>query len=414
MLVGACSAGRDAPIAERRGTDSTSSEPATTGAPASTASVTTSPAPTAPPTTDAPTTVPSATSVAPTTTEPDATTTSPDPATTTSTTETGPSTTTRPASTTTEPTTTTTEPKPDEPEPNRRCVVLIRAGDSLSSIAERIDDERVTADSLQRENDIFDPNVINRGDRLDVCVGNGIDDISGVPRVPDEPVRIVPLDRAVAKQQRQLNRLFAGTGLPELLVDGDSGPLTQQALCAARLALGLPITRADMVAGSPEEHVLMAAEGLPIPATAPVGARRWVLVDQTCQIMFTGEYAERLIFVFQTSTGMSEFPTRDQSDSRAFRFDPALQNGGWHNSIDYPAATDNPLNGNMFKPIYFDGGQAIHGANDVPTEPRSHGCIRLKIESQLKLIFWLQIGVIKSEIWDGGPIDLSVSVQGHY
>ena len=58
----------------------------------------------------------------------------------------------------------------------------------------------------------------------------------------------------VEAQQRQLNVLFAGLGTPELLVDGISGPVTRQRLCAARLALGLPVSTADMVAGSAEEQ----------------------------------------------------------------------------------------------------------------------------------------------------------------
>ena len=121
----------------------------------------------------------------------------------------------------------------------------------------------------------------------------------------------------------------------------------------------------------------MAATTLSIPATAPAYADRWALIDQTCQVLFAGEGGGRIVFVFQTSTGEPGFGTRNQEGSRAFRFNPARANDGWHNSFDYPAAGDNPLNGNMYMPVYFDGGQAIHGANNVPTEPRSKGCARI-------------------------------------
>jgi len=33
--------------------------------------------------------------------------------------------------------------------------------------------------------------------------------------------------------------------------------------------------------------------------------------------------------------------------------------------------------GKMFKPVYFNKGLAVHGANEVPSYPASHGCIRI-------------------------------------
>ena len=81
----------------------------------------------------------------------------------------------------------------------------------------------------------------------------------------------------------------------------------------------------------------------------------------------------RIVFVFQTSTGTPGYETRDQNASRVFRYSPARHNNGWHNSIDYPASGDNPLNGNMYLPLYFDNGQAIHGANNVPAAPTQQG-----------------------------------------
>jgi hypothetical protein len=291
-------------------------------------------------------------------------------------------------------------------------VIVIRPGDSLSAIADRIHRKAVTVESLQAENGIADPDSINAGDRLDVCVGNDIDDITGKKR--ETPPPPPPVDAGVQAQQQKLNALFAGYGLPALAVDGDSGRLTEQQLCAARLALGLPVNRADMQPGSAEERALMAADSLPIPPGAPVSADRWALIDRTCQIMFVGEGSNRVVFVFTASTGEDGHETRDQNGSRVFRYDPATENGGWHNSTVYPVSVDNPLNGNMYKPLYFDNGQAIHGANNVPTYPASKGCVRLRVESQDALVNWLGLGGVTSPIWDTGPINFSVSVQGQY
>ncbi|MGD9703270.1 MAG: L,D-transpeptidase family protein [Acidimicrobiia bacterium] len=292
------------------------------------------------------------------------------------------------------------------------CVVEVAAGESLSLIADRFDDDTVTVPAIRTENGVVGDNI-DPGDYLDVCVANGLNDITGEQRTEADAVAIATL-AAVEAQQRQLNALFAGLGTPELLVDGISGPVTRQRLCAARLALGLPVSTADMLAGSSEEQMLMAATTLPIPFTSAILSERWILIDQTCQIMFVGEGTTRLTFVFPTSTGEPGHETRDQDRSRAFRFNPALGNGGWHNSTIYPAANDNPLNGNMYKPIYFDRGQAIHGANNVPTNPQSKGCARLRVEHQEILIGWLGLGDVTSEIGTRDRINVTVNVQGTY
>ena len=205
--------------------------------------------------------------------------------------------------------------------------------------------------------------------------------------------------------------MFAGYGIRELLVDGISGPVTRQRLCAFRLAAGLPVSTADMPAGSEEEQLLMATPALPIPFTSAILSERWILIDRTCQIMFVGEGTAKLTFVFPTSTGQPGYETRSQNRSRVFKFNPAVANGGWHDSLTYPAAEDNPLNGNMYKPLYFDRGQAIHGANNVPTSPQSKGCARLRVEHQDMLLAWLGLADVGHVTGDRGRINVTVNVQ---
>ena len=356
-------------------TDATTSSSSTTTAAAVTTSTTI-----APPTTLAPTTLPP-TTVAPTTTV-------------------------RPA------------PPPVAGVHDPACVVQVLSGDSLSLIVDLVARDDVSLDSVRAENGIGDPNVIRAGDLLDICAGNGINDIDGAPRLPPPPAPVGPLGPAtgsgVEAQQRQLNALFGGYGMNNLPADGDSGRLTRQQLCAARVALGMPASRSDMEPGSAEEQALMAAGSLPIPGGAPTSASRWALIDLTCQVMFVGEGGNRVVYVFPTSTGSDGFETRRQSGSRVFRFDPARDNGGWHDSFDYPVPADNPLNGNMYKPLYFDDGQAIHGADNVPPEPRSKGCARLRVGDQQSLVDWLGLGDASGPTYDTGRIGLTVSVQGSF
>jgi len=310
-------------------------------------------------------------------------------------------------STTTTTTTTTTEPPLDVHDP--ACVVRVRPGEGLGEIAERFDDDILTVAAIQAENSL-DGEVLHPGQLLDVCVDNGLDDVTGEQRA--EPNSAV-VAANVERQQVKLNELFAGLGIRELLVDGVSGPVTRQRLCAFRLAFGLPVGRHDMERGSEEEQLLMEAEALPIPFTSAILSERWILIDQTCQIMFVGEGTERLVFVFPTSTGVPEYRTRPQDRTPAYRYNPASHNDGWHNSLTFPAADDNPLNGNMYRPLYFDRGQAIHGAMNVPTSPQSKGCARLRVEHQDMLIAWLGLGTDRP-IEGRGRIGVTVNVQGEY
>lgn len=326
------------------------------------------------------------------------------------------------------PTPPTPPPAPVPGQPNPACLVTIAPGDSLDAIAAaartRLADPTITVATIQVENGIADPDLIEAGNVLDVCA-NTIDDATGQPRPvfvppPPPPPPTVPqggtnFGSGIGAQQQKLNDLLTPLGFPALTVDGQSGRQTRQALCAARLGLGLGVSREDMAPGSPDEQQLMAAGSLRIPDAARPDRGRWALIDLQCQVFFAGDGEGGITFLFPASSGEGEFPTRRQEASRAFRYDPARANGGWHDSTDYPVTTDNPLNGNMYKPIYFDGGQAIHGANSVPTSPASKGCVRLRVGHQELLVNWLGLADVDRELWDSrNRIDLTVTIVGEY
>ncbi len=319
---------------------------------------------------------------------------------------------TSPTTTTATTATTTTVPPLDVYDPS--CVVQVARGESLGLIADRFDDDTVRPSTIRAENTL-DSDAIHPGQLLDVCVDNGLDDITGEQRLePNAVLAEEATRRNVEMQQAHLNVLFDGYGIPPLVVDGISGPVTRQRLCAARVAFGVPISTADMETGSDEEATILASDTLPVPFTSSVLSERWILIDQTCQIMFVGEGTDELVHVFPTSTGEPGHETRDQDRSRAFRYDPALHNDGWHNSTDFPVAEDDPLSGNMYRPLYFDRGQAIHGANNVPTSPQSKGCARLRVEHQDLLIAWLELDGLGGATYDKSRIGVTVNVQGAY
>lgn len=313
--------------------------------------------------------------------------------------------------------TATTTPTTTTPPPrfyDEACVVEIEPGDTLVGIVERFDDgETINRVSLRAENGLTDERL-TLGEPLDVCPGNGLDDVTGAERVDaSDDVVAAAMKTNIEVQQLKLNQLFEPLGARELLVDGISGPVTRQRLCAARLSLGLEPSITDMAPGSEEEQMLLALDVLPPPPTATVDQDQWALIDVTCQFMFVGAVDE-LVFGFPTSTGEDGHRTRVGERRRAFRYDPATDNGGWHDSTDFPVSIDNPLNGNMYRPIYFDGGQAIHGANNVPTSPQSKGCARLSVENMDMLVNWLGLGFDTAPTWSQRAINLTVSIQGEF
>jgi hypothetical protein len=288
----------------------------------------------------------------------------------------------------------------------------VQPGDSISLLSDIVG---AGMRDLQAENSIGDGHTLQPGDVLDVCVANGVNDLNGASRLRPPTTLIPDADPAgIMAQQQKLNDLFGPFGMKPLSVDGISGRLTRQQLCAARVFLGLPISRSDMAIGSEEEAKLLAMTSVPVPPGAPSGSNRWILLDMTCQVLIAGEGTSGVRFVFPTSTGQDGFETRVVSTARAFRFDPAIDNGGWHDSSEFPSAYDNPLNGNMYKPIYFSNGQAIHGANNVPPEPASKGCARLPVDSHDELVAWLGLSGATGPVWSEGTIGLTVTTQGGF
>jgi lipoprotein-anchoring transpeptidase ErfK/SrfK len=290
------------------------------------------------------------------------------------------------------------------------CVVRADRSTSFEQIA--TDNGAGDAFALWLENGRTDS--VAAGTLVDICPANALDDVNGEPRPQlDESAVQAALASNVERQQDKLNEMFAGYGIADLAVDGVSGKQTGQRLCAARLALGEDTTIGDMMPGSNEQAALFAAATLPTPNSTAIESEQWVLIDRTCQIMFIGTGADTT-FVFPTSTGSEGFETRDQDRAEAFRFNPALDNGGWHDSSEFPTGVDNPLNGNLYKPLYFDLGQAIHGANNVPTTPQSKGCARLRVADQNTFVAWLGLDTATGETWRKPEMNITVNVQGEF
>jgi hypothetical protein len=397
LLLGACSTASPEATIQIPGAASTSLAPSTASSP------TTSEPVAVEPTEEDSTSQPAETLAA-------STTTSTSTSTTTSTTEPSPSTVTP---------TSTTEPSPSSLLPDsvvEPACVMRSTGTSFEQVATdlaAVSGVAVTGEQLWIENGFAD--AVTVGDLIDTCDGNGLNDIDGSENPPPNDAAVNAARAGnVERQQRKLNELFADVGSGDLATDGDSGALTGQRLCGARLGLGLDTSTADMAPGSTEEATLMSASKLSIPTSVVADeSERWIVIDRTCQLLFAGT-GTALTFAFNTSTGTEGFETRLQDRAPAFRFNPAVDNGGWHNSSEFPVGVDNPRNGNMYKPLYFDLGQAIHGANYVPPVPDSKGCARLRVGDQNQLVSWIGLADAPGETWRKSEMDVTITVQGEF
>ena len=156
---------------------------------------------------------------------------------------------------------------------------------------------------------------------------------------------------------------------------------TRQALCAWRDLVGRNVTHS--LPSIRERFMINRAVRPKVPARLVVGLN----VNISCQVVIwvvkdkvTGEHKIRK--VFQATTGSSEFPTRTGT------YHIYAQRNEWQESDLYPGAM-------MYRPKYFNGGQAFHGsATDllVVPYPASHGCVRM-LHSAIKELWYSRVGL---------------------
>jgi lipoprotein-anchoring transpeptidase ErfK/SrfK len=183
----------------------------------------------------------------------------------------------------------------------------------------------------------------------------------------------------VAALQRRLSALGYWGGA----ADGSFGSLTQQAVFALQKAAGLdrdgvvgPRTRAALDQG--------------VRPAARSGSGHVVEVDLKRQLLKLVDDG-RVTAVFNTSTGSLrhyEF----QGETRL----AVTPDGHFRVSRQVDAWDDGPL-GRLYRPKYFNGGIAVHGASSVPPYPASHGCARVSVPA----MDWL---------WTAGRLPLGTAV----
>ncbi|MGW4940415.1 L,D-transpeptidase family protein [Actinoplanes sp. NPDC004185] len=183
------------------------------------------------------------------------------------------------------------------------------------------------------------------------------------PTAPPKPQKLktgVKGARVVALQQR-----LTDLGYWNGKADGTFGGQTQQAVYALQKAAGL---HRDGVVGPKTQKAL--EQGVRPKARSKSG--RVIEINLKRQLLMLVDNGT-ISHVFNTSTGSMEHYEQNGAtflaDTPSGRFRVSRQIDGWRHA---------PL-GLLWRPKYFNGGIAVHGANSVPPYPASHGCARVSI-----------------------------------
>lgn len=165
----------------------------------------------------------------------------------------------------------------------------------------------------------------------------------------------------VLKLQERLAELGYDVGTP----DGKWGARTTYSLMAFQKVEGLSVDGQD----GPQTQAALASASPPGPML-PGGSPTRIEIDVARQVLFhwVGGSLARILPV---STGNNEYYCVDGECS------VAVTPGGSFRIGRKAAGLEVAPLGELWWPMYFNGGIAIHGSPSVPAYPASHGCIRI-------------------------------------
>jgi peptidoglycan hydrolase-like protein with peptidoglycan-binding domain len=178
-----------------------------------------------------------------------------------------------------------------------------------------------------------------------------------------------PPDPSVVGLQRRLAELGYDIGDP----DGGFGWRTYYSVMAFQKVEGLERTGAD----GPEVRAALARASRPGPIV-PGGEPTRVEIDLERQVLFLWQDG-RLARILSVSTGSGQHYCVGGDCDVA-----VTPTGTFHIGRKYPGVEVSRL-GQLFHPMYFYGGIAIHGSPSVPGHPASHGCVRVPMYAAASL-----------------------------
>ncbi len=166
---------------------------------------------------------------------------------------------------------------------------------------------------------------------------------------------------SVRAMQERLAELGYDVGTP----DGQWGARTSYSLMAFQKVEGLTRDGQD----GPETQAALAKASKPGPMV-PGGAANRIEVDVARQVLFHWVNGS-LSRILPVSTGNDEYYCVDGECS------VAVTPGGSFRIGRKAAGLEVAPLGELWWPMYFNGGIAIHGSPSIPPYPASHGCVRI-------------------------------------
>ncbi|WP_117000803.1 L,D-transpeptidase family protein [Desertimonas flava] len=210
---------------------------------------------------------------------------------------------------------------------------------------------------------------------------------------PDRPFEAVgrnSSDETARIQQRLVDLGFWLSG-----VDGDYGLTTGQAVMAFQKYVGLEAS------GRIDEATADALTNIPQRAHGLADAGTLVEIDKDRQVLFFVQNGVT-VWVFNVSTGNGESYTEpDQNSPGEVINGVSLTPNGLHAvNRERPEGWWEGDLGQIYRPKYFVGGVAVHGSNNVPNYPASHGCVRVTTTAM-------------DFIWDANLMPMGIPVWVH-
>lgn len=169
-------------------------------------------------------------------------------------------------------------------------------------------------------------------------------------------------DPEIAEMQKKLEALGYRPGS----TDGRYGAETASAVLAFQKAEGL---ERDSIAGSEVLGRLDAPQAAGPESDAP-GPR--VEVDLDRQVMFVIDGTGNVTTINVSTGSGREYQSAEEGKGIVTAHTPT---GDFVVERSIDGLREAPL-GTLYRPLYFEGGWAIHGNPNVPGYPASHGCVR--------------------------------------
>ncbi len=177
--------------------------------------------------------------------------------------------------------------------------------------------------------------------------------------------------------------------------DGVFGSVTSQAVLAFQKYVGLPFT------GQVDELTALALNMDGLKATGQSTSGDRMEVDLAKQLLFVIRGGQT-IYTINTSTGSGAFYDEpNQKDGGRISGTAITPVGHFRVYREFSDGWEPGQLGELYRPKYFTGGVAIHGAPRIPSVPASHGCVRVTT-------------TFMDYVWASGLMPMGSEVWTHY